>query len=281
VPLRRVDAVCHPDTAANADGWFSDEATAVLLDGATPQAAAPISSYVNDTVWLVRRFLELWPALSRKGHGAAERAELVRLALRDEYAGLCEKAGARPEDAPFACLAIAHDTGERLELYNMGDLTLLLRGGDGTVRRFGESAVRELDQRAIAGLRRALAAGVAPHAERLRAIAAELAQNRMLRNVLPGYEVLEPGVSCLGRFQRSMSASHAERSLLMMSDGFYRLVDTFERYSDLTLFDAVERRGLASLLEELRAIEVGDEQCLRWPRFKTHDDASALWLELT
>ena len=279
MPLRLVEGVCHPPAASNADGWFADSETAVLLDGATPSASISVSPCVNDTVWLVQRFLELWPTLHAAG--AAQRAELARIALRDELEGWCEKAGATPDEGPFACLAIAHATGAGLELLNMGDLTLLSRAHDGSVRRLGESAVRELDHRAIEGLVRALAAGVAPHAERLRSIAPELARNRKLRNVLPGYEVFEPSVSCLGRFQRWVCARADVRSLLLMSDGFYRLVDTFAVYDDLSLFDAVERRGLAPLLDALRAIEVADADCVRHPRFKTHDDATALWLELS
>lgn len=278
--LRRVDHVCHPPAPTNADGWFSDAQTALLLDGATPRAQPCASRYPNDTVWLVQRFIALWPTLASRASDAVERAELARLSLHDEYAALCASADAAPEEAPFACLAIAHDRGGRLELYNMGDASLLLRAADGSVRRFGDSAVRQLDQHAIDGLRRALAAGIEPHAERMKAIAPELSSNRALRNALPGYEVLEPGVPCTTRFQRLSCERQDVRGLLLMTDGFYRLVDTFERYSDASLFDAVERRGLSSLLGELRTIELGDEQCVRHPRFKTHDDATALWLAL-
>jgi hypothetical protein len=281
MPLRLVDHVCHPDDRANADGWFADATTAVLLDGATPKATITVSARDNDTVWLVQRFIELWPTLGAQASDPAERAEIVRLALGAELDALCTRAGVTLDDGPFACLAIAQDTGARLELLNMGDLTLLLRATDGSVQRFGESAVRELDRRAIAGIERALAAGVAPHAERLRTIAAELRDNRALRNVLPGYEVLEPSVCCRGRFQRRTCERREARSLLAMSDGFYRLVDTFGVYDDLSLFDAVERRGLTSLLAELRAIELRDADCVSHPRFKTHDDATALLLELS
>jgi len=278
MPLRLIDQVCDPDDAANADGWFSDAMTAVLLDGATPKARAPLTGHVNDTVWLVRRFVELWQRAELGSADAAERAELARVALGEEYSAL--SAGAAAAESPFACLTIVQAAGAGLELFNMGDQTVLLRAEDGSVSRFGESAVRQLDGEAIAGLRRALAEGITPHAERLRRIEAVLAANQARRNVLPGYEVLEPGVSCLGRFERLSCAPPAARSVLMMSDGFYRLVDTFERYTDASLFDAVERRGLRALLAELRAIELADAECVRHPRFKAHDDATALWLAI-
>jgi hypothetical protein len=68
------------------------------------------------------------------------------------------------------------------------------------------------------------------------------------------------------------------RDLLMLSDGSYRLVDTLNRHTDSSLFEAVGQRGLAPLLAEMRELERDDLECTRYLRFKTHDDATALWL---
>ena len=38
--------------------------------------------------------------------------------------------------------------------------------------------------------------------------------------------------------------------------------------------------GLGPLAEELRGIEQDDAACLRYPRFKASDDASAIWLRV-
>jgi hypothetical protein len=37
---------------------------------------------------------------------------------------------------------------------------------------------------------------------------------------------------------------------------------------------------LAALAQTLRAIEQEDAACLRYPRFKASDDASAIWLRV-
>jgi hypothetical protein len=103
--------------------------------------------------------------------------------------------------------------------------------------------------------------------------------HRALRNRLPGYDVFDLDDGGASRFEHRAFGAGAVRDVLMMSDGFYRLVDTFEHYSDDTLFHAVEQRGLAALLQELREVEQNDLECVRHLRFKTHDDATALWLE--
>jgi protein phosphatase 2C-like protein len=267
----------------NADGSSVSADVVLLLDGAAPRGSERASTYHDDAVWLVRRFVEIFRGQDDTPLAELsmpERSEQARLALRGEYDDLCRRAGGVPTEAPFACLAIAHDTRQNIELWNMGDLTTLVRRRDGSVERCGESAVRELDGRAIEHLGRELAAGVEPHAARIARVWATLGSNRALRNRLLGYHVLDIADACQGRFEHRTWPRRDVRELLMMSDGFYRLVDTFGRYTDASLFEALERSGAKSLLEELRALEREDAECTRALRFKTHDDATALWLGL-
>jgi hypothetical protein len=287
MPLRVIERVWDPDAWANAD-WSSEiEGAVVLLDGAAPVAKERVSSYDNDTVWLVRRFPEHLRKQLEVARAVAPGTpadipvlvESARASLAREYTGLCRQAGFVPAETPFACLAIAHDAGARLELFNLGDQTTLVRGRGGhSLGKLGESAVRELDRQALDLLVRELRAGVEPHAARHARIRPAILANRALRNQLAGYDVLDINVSCRERFEHQSFERAATRDLLMMSDGFYRLVDTFGRYDDASLFQAAERNGLAALLAELRSIESDDPECTRHPRFKCHDDATALWL---
>jgi hypothetical protein len=280
VSFRVREQVWDPDNGANADWFHCQTDTVVLLDGAAPQHPQPVSSFDNDAVWLVRRFVEVFSRLSLdRSIPLLERIERAREELDREYRALCGKAGYVPRETPFACLAVAHERSGQIELLNMGDLSVLLRRRGGSVERFGTSAVRDLDGQALALLEREIAAGPATHAERVTNVWPKIQANRALRNVLPGYEVLEPGVSCAGKLERCAFARGEVSSFLMLSDGFYRLDDTFHRYTDASLFDAVEQRGLRELLRELRAVEDDDAECVRHARFKRRDDATALWLE--
>lgn len=275
--LELLERVWDPPTEENAD-WFHVEANSiVLLDGAAPLAQVRVSSFANDTVWFVRRFVELFGATRlRKGDTALERVAEARALLSEEYRASCERAGLAPRETPFACLAVAHELDDVIEFLNLGDLTTLIQMRDGRIRKFGDSAVRGLDRQALELLRVELASGVTPHAARLANIRPCLLGNRELRNVLPGYDVLDVNVDCTRAERLSCDKSNMADCILM-SDGFYRLVDTFGRYSDASLFRAARERGLQDLLEELRAIEAGDPDCIEYPRFKRCDDATALW----
>lgn len=279
MPLQRLERAWDPDTAANADWFWVGDSTAVLLDGAAPRGAERVSAAADDTVWLVRRFVEEFVAeLAADGAGVRERVERARARLKREYDALCTAAGVTPDEPPFACLAIAELADGQLDLFNMGDLTTLVRLKDGSLHRFGESAVRELDARALAEMRRFQQAGVEPHAERRVRIWPLIKSHREQRNRLPGYDVLDLGAGGADRLEHRRFEASQVRDVLMLSDGFYRLVDTLDRYTDATLFQALEQRGLAALLGELRELERSDPECIQHVRFKTHDDATALWL---
>jgi hypothetical protein len=68
--------------------------------------------------------------------------------------------------------------------------------------------------------------------------------------------------------------------VLLMSDGFSALIDAYAAYDEAGLIETLAVQGLAGLGERLRAIEAADIACARFPRFKTSDDATALWLRI-
>jgi len=72
----------------------------------------------------------------------------------------------------------------------------------------------------------------------------------------------------------------AATHLLLATDGFYRLVDTYGMLTAGELMQAALERGLAPLYAELRRIEDGDPECLAFPRLKARDDATAVLVEV-
>ncbi|MCO8161236.1 protein phosphatase 2C domain-containing protein [Pseudomonas sp. 21LCFQ010] len=68
--------------------------------------------------------------------------------------------------------------------------------------------------------------------------------------------------------------------LLLLSDGFAALFDTYQAYDPAGFVAQVLQHGLAPLARQLRDIERQDAACLRYPRFKASDDATGLWLRV-
>jgi hypothetical protein len=65
-----------------------------------------------------------------------------------------------------------------------------------------------------------------------------------------------------------------------MSDGFAALMETYKLYEPAKLFDKMLEKGLSALADEIRIIEREDASCVRFPRFKPSDDASAIWVRV-
>ncbi|WP_121305502.1 protein phosphatase 2C domain-containing protein, partial [Pseudomonas aeruginosa] len=182
------------------------------------------------------------------------------------------------EDMPAACLSLLRIRGGEIELLNIGDSRILVEGADGQVRSFGDSALHELDRQSLAHFCRMREEHPQwDHAELFKASRPRVRQNRLLMNKPEGYWALDISDRWLGQVQRETLPLAALRSFVLMTDGFDRLVEPFRRYTDEQLLRRLEDVGVSAMLDELREIEQGDDQALAFPRFKIHDDASALW----
>jgi hypothetical protein len=65
-----------------------------------------------------------------------------------------------------------------------------------------------------------------------------------------------------------------------MSDGFYRAVDTFHVFAEDRILVCAMGQGLATILTAVWRLEAGAAECIRYPRFKRQDDATALLFEM-
>jgi serine/threonine protein phosphatase PrpC len=188
---------------------------------------------------------------------------------------------APPHEQPSACLALAAlaQSGQ-LHLFNIGDCRILIEKA-GTVCQFGTSDIEPLETAAIGEL------------VRLREIEGEdvdpwpLLRTILRRNFAAamnkpgGYWVVHPTLSWLHAVQHTELSAADVDHVLIMSDGFYRLVNVFGVYNKLGLLAAALRPGgLAALGIELRSREADDPTCVRYPRLKAMDDATAVFVSV-
>jgi hypothetical protein len=110
-----------------------------------------------------------------------------------------------------------------------------------------------------------------------------LAALRIARNTVNserGGWLFGPDAAATEKARSLHIAASPGTTILLASDGFLALVSDYERYDAASLMEAAERNGLEALGRELRAIEEGDPEGRRYPRFKKSDDATALLLRL-
>jgi Protein phosphatase 2C len=275
--MRLHSHIWSPDNSKNADWYRFDGDVAVIIDGAANIGNSKIPGFENDAVWLVRRLGESLAQLSGKSDKSAiQIVEQIRLRMLEEYINFLGTV----DEQPFACLGIVREIGDYCEFLNMGDLTFLIEMIDGNIVRFGDNTVRKLDKNAENILRKAIESSVGPHSRRMELVWDDILSNRSQRNKLQGYEVFDMNFCSLIAFERILRPKKDIKSVLMMTDGFYRCVDVYHLMSDKELFVQINRFGLSCILEKIRTIEKSDEDCVKYPRFKNMDDATALLINM-
>lgn len=178
------------------------------------------------------------------------------------------------KDAPLASYPTAaatwvrHRKG-RLEGATLGDSIAIVKSPDGAVTVFGEAG-KAADEQG-----RAKTVMVMTPEEQLN----WLQDVRAIHNTRGGYWVFGVQPEAADHIVHQSCDAPAGTKALVMSDGFYRLVSPYGRYTDEGLIDAVMDRGLGALMRELREMEASPEDDARIGRFKTSDDATALLVE--
>jgi len=179
------------------------------------------------------------------------------------------------KDAPLASYPTAAATWVRvrkgrLEGATLGDSIAVVKSPDGAVTVFGEASKAADEQ------------------ERAKTVMAMTSEGRLkwlqdvreIHNTSDGYWVFGVQPEAADHIVHQSCDAPLGTKALLMTDGFYRLVSPYVRYTDEALIDAVVDRGLGALMRELREMESSPADDARIGRFKTSDDATALLLEI-
>lgn len=285
-PFEVTQSVCAPggrdNRGLNEDlvGW-SDDAVWVL-DGATGLRAVSLLETASDARWFVQRFDKALRSQLRRTStsSSSDSRELLRTAIAKVSVAFARQATRQPiakYEVPSASMSFLRVRGRSMECALLGDCRLLYAASDGTFfNLFGSAALEELDRRAIGVLRRMKRVPLL--AESLWSLFGTrlLRSNRARMNDADGYWTLSLDTAAADHMEyRTITTAEGDQALLV-SDGFYRLVDTFQVFSDRTLVRAAAEVGLDILYDQLRTLEAADVECRQYPRFKPSDDASAV-----
>lgn len=273
-----VDALCRPSAIHNEDCWGQAGGAVWVMDGATGVWPVQRLSPTSDAAWFVTEMDAALQSLMSLALDAGELLAAAASTVAAKAGATCDLGACAPSELPSASFVAIRRRAGRIEFANLGDCVLLWRtAGGGGAQRFGSSGVARLD----AALSQAFVDGVAagrPLAEVRSDLAAMARRHRTLMNTPDGYWILD--MSGAGAPHTQTMTTDGPVEALLMSDGFYRLVDVFGRYDDDRLMDAARGQGVAALYKELRALEAADPEGVDFPRGKARDDATAVLLDL-
>lgn len=252
----------------------------LVIDGGTSVAERDyIDPVHSDVAWFVKTFAAEIERVASPERSQQDSVDAAIGAVQSAYKHVADGAPVPVHAWPIAAVTWVRISGRdgqtKATLYSLGDCKTLLRTANGDVIDPDPyfNPQETVLQAEIARLR---AAGVIDADERRERMLPMLRARRESQHRSPA-----PTVLCLqpqGPFQaRTCTLELATGDgLLVMTDGFYRLVDPYGLYTDAGLLARCEERGPAALIDELRAFErsAGDTANRA---VKAADDASAVY----
>jgi hypothetical protein len=251
----------------------------VIIDGGSSVAEKNyIDNDLGDVVWFVKNFSL---ALGRAISANRPQAESVLLALRDLRATFQETTSGcaiPPYAFPIAAMTWIRiresNRAHALDLYCLGDCKAFLQLPDQRVVDL-DPYVNPQESILQEEISRLSNVGVADADARRARLMPMLRSRREFLNTTttPSVLCLEPRGPLHAR-EHTVLADPGSM-LLAMTDGFYRIVDTYNLHSVEELAELCLRRGLGPVLEELREFEAASKESAS-RSVKSSDDASAV-----
>ncbi len=249
-----------------------------VLDGVTGINGQTYLPAASDARWLVER---VQVHLEDLAAGSLPLQDLLRdLVARLEEEWRKAAAGlALPEDYdhPATCLLLAKSYEDGWQALRLGDSYLLSEIGTVTNHPHPPSDLGDLEAELKAEARRMRDSGVVDFNTMLTASKARHSINRRQRNTPGGNSVLVADQSALAKPEFITLGSPGK--ILLCTDGYYRAVDHYGLCDDAGLMAGSSKPAeVEQMLRRIRAAEASDPDCLKYPRFKPADDATAVVL---
>ncbi|MFJ5883888.1 integrase [Kitasatospora cineracea] len=173
---------------------------------------------------------------------------------------------------PTATVALLRRTGDDAQWLVLADSTVLLDLPDGP-HAVSDHRVGEVTDRQLRDLADRLDGLPAPDRRALLTAA-----QREAMNTPDGYWVAGPDPAAAHHALTGTAPWAALRAAALLTDGAARPVDDFATTDWPGLLALLRDTGPQSLIDHTRALERTDPHHTRWPRAKTHDDATAALL---
>lgn len=261
----------------NEDSYGLATHAACVFDGATGLGELLMPGK-SDAQWIANFAARRFCAHAKAGQG--EIRDWLRLAAGDagrSFVALRRRPPRENYEIPYASAVMIALDGHLLHILWFGDCALMLRGPHGGFTFIGDTLSKRESERA----RVEKASRTLNHRP-----ADAILRDEFLPGLRASRNLVNTGEDWLFAPDPA-SAEHAKSAnfeiadgtlLLLASDGFLALASDYQRYSPDELLSAVQEHGLQQIADELRAIEMTDPAGIKYPRFKTSDDATALLL---
>jgi hypothetical protein len=285
MPFRTLDVLSEPGSPhkANEDLVLAIPGMCVVLDGATGLGRKLLSEEASDAQWFVRALgYNLRSAWQHPDFATALRAAVHQTAK--VFSHKTRGMEVLPHEQPSASLvALVLEQGKPV-LYQASDCFAVSMRQGIVKKLLPPCPLQALDDADLSQMRQFIEQGSTPEQARAQ-VAERIVAKRSSMNTAPGYPSVSTQPDSPSALVRVEMDLEPGTEILLMSDGF----EMFFAYQELTR----SRKGyshcpslaagasLRTAVEWLRMCERIDAGMKDLVRFKLHDDASAIRLQIT
>ncbi len=260
----RIDLATGPGSPERPnEDWVSTSApaagqggTLVLLDGVTPPVGG--DGCVHSVPWFTTRLGSALAELSASRRDLTL-ADILSTSIRrtaDLHRTRCDLSHPR---TPQATVVLARWDDERIEHLVLSDSALLVEAPDGAVRPLLDDRLDRLPPGSLAS---------------------EESVDARLRNKEGGFFTAAADPSVSSRAVTGETPRAEVRALAALTDGAGRWTEKFREGDWKAAFGVLREEGPQGLIDRVRALERADTDRVYLRHGKTHDDATAVFVEL-
>jgi len=236
-----------------------------VIDGATPLKLKGTFSE-NDAAWLAnlvcKKLLsfdfseatDLTSAMLSISNEIQQEANAINFNWRSRH----------NYELPSYAIAIIRITDYELEYLILGDCTLVFKNSDLKIKVLTDIRVKKISEKTLAAFK----------LNKPDVVDRQLKENRDLKNRENGYWIGDIYGIGFPKAVTGRIAVSAGAELLLFSDGFARIVDTYGYCG----WDDLFSKDIDSLVAKIRDIERQDAENIVYPRIKRSDDVSVMKL---
>ncbi|MBJ6364324.1 protein phosphatase 2C domain-containing protein [Paenibacillus sp. GCM10012307] len=176
-------------------------------------------------------------------------------------------------------IAVIRITEQRIDYAQAGDCMILGTYESDEVRVLTRDQVDHLDQQTRRRWQEAVSEGSITKEQRMSKEAPYILKNKALMNGKGGYGILNGQPELVDFLEYGSISRNRLTGLILLTDGMFPLSEKYDSPVDFAeLAREIQTRGLDQYTKELLSLEQSDANCTRYPRIKTSDDKTAIWI---
>lgn len=263
----------------NEDRCFVCEDFAFVLDGATSLIGNKYSNFDSDAEWFSQTWKNyLQDQLSNKSRSLSEIVKQGIEIIADQYRNLAK--GEKIEDFPSSAVTMFRINNDEIEYFALGDCSMLVLTHYNKCIHIvpeGNGRIDDINKNLIHYQAKKLNIGFL---EARKQFNDYIVKGRLLKNKKGGYYTLSDNVVCVDHAVCGSFPKHIVKKILLMSDGFSQVFDTFEIVSKENLCKKINTYNDAKkYFNKLEKQQNKDSLCNKHLRFKKQDDTTLVYYE--